>query len=73
MDAKKGGVRSVYYKVNGEFYTEVIEYIKAHNITIVVLELPERKGGKYADDILMLVKKLMETNVCKIEIVKHHC
>ncbi|WP_457572237.1 hypothetical protein [Desulfovulcanus sp.] len=73
MDAKKGGVRSVYYKVNGEFYTEVIEYIKANNITIVVLELPERKGSKYADDILMLVKKLMETNECKIEVVKHNC
>ncbi len=73
MDAKKGGVRSVYYKVNGEFYTEVLEYIKAHHITIVVLELPERKGGKYAGDILMLVKQLRETNECKIEIVKHHC
>jgi hypothetical protein len=73
MDAKKGGVRSVYYNVNGEFHTEVIKYIKAHNISIVVLELPERKVGKHANDILMLVKKLMETNECKIEFVKHHC
>ncbi|MBT8763425.1 universal stress protein [Desulfohalobiaceae bacterium Ax17] len=73
MDAKKGGVRSVYYNVNGEFHTEVIKYIKEHNISIVVLELPERKVGKHANDILMLVKKLMETNECKIEFVKHHC
>jgi len=73
MDAKKGGIRSVYYKVNGEFHTEVIKYVKAHNISIVILELPERKGCKYTDDILMLVKKLKETNECKIELVKHHC
>jgi len=70
MDPKQREVSWEYFQVKGDFFTEIIKFIKKEGIDTVVLELPQKGSRQSPDSILDLVNRLKSQYNCKIELVR---